>query len=111
MVEEWHITFAALRWQGIEKQKINMSTQVDLFTNVEPTSVSPAIAKLPVIRSCCPSNDFTEGEPSGKCWGDGHYLCQSCKWYRADFKKYGQDYIDAAHNAQHGFGGLLMFPA
>ena len=28
-----------------------MSTQVDLFTNVEPTSVSPAIAKLPVSRS------------------------------------------------------------
>ena len=28
-----------------------MSTQVDLFTNVEPTSISPAIAKLPVSRS------------------------------------------------------------
>ena len=28
-----------------------MSTQVDLFTNGEPTSVSPAIAKLPVSRS------------------------------------------------------------
>ena len=28
-----------------------MSTQVDLFTTVEPTSVSPAIAKLPVSRS------------------------------------------------------------
>lgn len=28
-----------------------MSTQVDLFTAVEPTSVSPAIAKLPVSRS------------------------------------------------------------
>lgn len=28
-----------------------MSIQVDLFTNVEPTSVSPAIAKLPVSRS------------------------------------------------------------
>lgn len=28
-----------------------MSTQLDLFTNVEPASVSPAIAKLPVSRS------------------------------------------------------------
>ena len=28
-----------------------MSTQVDLFTAVEPTSISPAIAKLPVSRS------------------------------------------------------------
>lgn len=28
-----------------------MSTQVDLFTNVEPTSVSPAIAKPFVSRS------------------------------------------------------------
>lgn len=40
-----------MRWQGIEKQKMNMSTQADLFTNVEPTSVIPAIAKLPVSRS------------------------------------------------------------
>jgi len=80
-------------------------------TNDEDLQLTPAFAKLPVMRSSCPSNDFTEGEPSGKCWGDGHYLCQSCKWYRADFKQYGQDYIDAAHNAQHGFGGLLMFPA
>ena len=29
-----------------------MSTQVDLFTNVEPTSVSPAIAK-PFVRCMC----------------------------------------------------------
>ena len=50
-VQRYRPTFTALRWQGIEKQKISMSTQVDLFTNVEPTSVSPAIAKLPVSRS------------------------------------------------------------
>jgi hypothetical protein len=30
---------------------MKMSTQVDLFTNVEPTSVSPAIAKPFVSRS------------------------------------------------------------
>lgn len=42
---------AALRWQGIKKQKIIMSTQVDLFTNVEGLQVSPAIAKLPVMPS------------------------------------------------------------
>ena len=32
-------------------EKMKMSTQVDLFTNVEPTSVSPAIAKPFVSRS------------------------------------------------------------
>jgi len=40
-----------LRWQGINNKKMKMSTQVDLFTNVEPTSVSPAIAKPFVSRS------------------------------------------------------------
>ena len=30
---------------------MKMSTQVDLFTNVEPTSVSPAIAKPFVVGS------------------------------------------------------------
>jgi hypothetical protein len=40
---------AALRRQGIKKQKIIMSTQVDLFTNVDGLQVSPAFAKLPVM--------------------------------------------------------------
>lgn len=26
--------------------------------------------------------------------GTGHYTCKQCVYYRADFKKYGQDYID-----------------
>ncbi len=34
-----------------QKQKMKMSTQVDLFTDAEPTSVSPAIAKPIVSRS------------------------------------------------------------
>ena len=45
----------------------------------------------------CPTNDFTEGQPQGKCWGDGHYRCNDCKHYREDFKRLGQDYIDFAH--------------
>jgi hypothetical protein len=32
-------------------KKMKMSTQVDLFTDVEPTSVSPAIVKPFVSRS------------------------------------------------------------
>lgn len=59
-------------------------------------------------RTDCPSNDFNHGKPSGQCWGDGHYLCQSCSHYRRDFNKKGQDYIDAVHNAQSGFGGILI---
>ena len=34
----------------------------------------------------CPTEDFTSGEPNGKCWGDGHYLCNNCKFLRPDFK-------------------------
>ena len=48
----------------------------------------------------CPSHDYTPGEPSGTCWSDGHYLCVGCVYYRADFKKHGQKYIDAMHNRQ-----------
>lgn len=56
----------------------------------------------------CLSNDFTIGEAKGQCWGVGHYKCTSCKFYRADFKANGQDYIDFAHTSQGGlqFGGI-----
>jgi len=52
------------------------------------------------MEDCCPSDDFKEGMPQGKCWGDGHYRCQSCQFYRADFKKYGQKLIDFMHISQ-----------
>ena len=45
----------------------------------------------------CPSNDFKEGNPQGKCWGCGHYLCRECLFYRQDFKRLGQAYIDFVH--------------
>jgi hypothetical protein len=45
----------------------------------------------------CPSCDFEQGEPSGKCWGDGHYQCNNCIHYREDFKRLGQDFIDFCH--------------
>lgn len=48
----------------------------------------------------CPTEDFLSGEPSGKCWGDGHYECGNCINYRADFKNNGQDYIDFVHQFQ-----------
>jgi hypothetical protein len=34
----------------------------------------------------CPTEDFTPGIPEGKCWGDGHYKCDDCVFFRADFK-------------------------
>ena len=33
----------------------------------------------------CPSDDFKIGTPAGKCWGDGHYMCDECKYFRKDF--------------------------
>ena len=58
------LTAAALRWQGIEKQKIIMSTQVDLFTTVEPTSVSPAIAKPFVMCSAVDNMELLLSQPN-----------------------------------------------
>ena len=52
------------------------------------------------MNSFCPSNDFTKGNPNGKCWGCGHYLCKECFFYREDFLRLGQEYIDFAHNIQ-----------
>lgn len=37
-----------------------MSTQVDLFTTVEPTSVSPAIAKPFVMCSYCEAAEHVQ---------------------------------------------------
>lgn len=37
------------------------------------------------IEDECPSEEFNEGAPSGTCWGDGHYLCETCKLFRSDF--------------------------
>lgn len=50
----------------------------------------------------CPSDDFSHGEPNGKCWGDGHYLCNGCKYFRADFKGDGWEKRDALIAAQIG---------
>jgi len=53
-----------------------------------------------IDNEVCPSNDFKEGEAQGKCWGDGHYRCQSCVHYRQDFKLHGQKLIDHMHEVQ-----------
>lgn len=37
------------------------------------------------INEECPSDDFEKGMPQGKCWGDGHYMCENCKHFRHDF--------------------------
>jgi len=39
------------------------------------------------IKNNCPSNDYSIGRPDGTCYGDGHYLCKKCKWYREDFAR------------------------
>lgn len=53
-----------------------------------------------IEKEDCPTNSFEKGKASGKCWGNSHVQCQECKWYRADFKKHGQEYIDFAHRIQ-----------
>lgn len=48
----------------------------------------------------CPTNEFKQGAPKGKCWGDGHWMCKHCLHYSEDFKRLGQDFIDFAHRIQ-----------
>ena len=63
-----------------------MSTQVDLFTNVEPTSISPAIAKLPVSRStfyqgdCLVEMDKIADKSVDMILCDLPYGTTACKW-------------------------------
>jgi hypothetical protein len=52
------------------------------------------------MNNDCPSNDFKQGEPQGKCWGNGHYQCKECIYYRKDFKEHGQKLIDYLHEIQ-----------
>ena len=63
-----------------------MSTQVDLFTNVEPTSVSPAIAKPFVSRStfyqgdCLVEMDKIADKSVDMILCDLPYGTTACKW-------------------------------
>ena len=63
-----------------------MSTQVDLFTNIEPTSVSPAIAKPFVSRStfyqgdCLVEMDKIEDKSVDMILCDLPYGTTACKW-------------------------------
>jgi DNA modification methylase len=65
---------------------MKMSTQVDLFTNVEPTSVSPAIAKPCVSRStfyqgdCLVEMDKIADKSVDMILCDLPYGTTACKW-------------------------------
>ncbi len=50
----------------------------------------------------CPTNDFKTGEPNGTCWGDGHYMCNSCENFRSDFKGDGCKKRDILLQGQGG---------
>jgi len=67
-----------------------------------PQSNIGAVMRSTVLDEQCPTNDYKQGRPQGKCWGDGHYECKNCEHYREDFKRLGQDYIDFAHQIQGG---------
>lgn len=48
----------------------------------------------------CPSNDFDPSprhwnDPQPECAGDGHYLCEDCKWFSNSAKAnlYGDDAV------------------
>jgi hypothetical protein len=40
---------------------------------------------MPETRTDCPTDDFSLGKPNGKCWGDGHYLCDQCMYFEPKF--------------------------
>lgn len=38
------------------------------------------------IDDDCPTQDYSPGEPNGKCWSDGHYECNGCQHLLPEFK-------------------------
>lgn len=51
---------------------------------MKKAAVKTLISSLRRDRSeDCPTDDFQEGIPAGKCEGDGHYRCLSCRWMLA----------------------------
>lgn len=52
----------------------------------------------------CPYDNYAEGIPSGECESNGHYLCQDCKHFRADFLEHGMlsDYVQQRVCPQRG---------
>lgn len=54
----------------------------------------------------CPTNDFKVGKPTGKCWSNGHYLCQNCVNLDPKFKD--RQYFDKVLEAQGGIQFLVL---
>lgn len=60
------------------------------------------------VETHCPTDDFDKGTPSGKCWGNGHYQCKECAFYREDFKRLGQEFIDFIHQEQERWDIIIL---
>lgn len=58
----------------------------------------------------CPTQQYTPGKSAGQCWSDGHYLCQTCVHFRADFKK-DPDLLDKLTSGQGGIQLSLLQPS
>jgi hypothetical protein len=46
----------------------------------------------------CPTKSYSPGKPNGKCWSNGHYLCDECKHLNPIFLN--KQNLDNALNAQ-----------
>lgn len=77
-----------------------MNEEQNIHKPQNPAFLVGAVMRSTVLDEQCPTNDYKQGKPQGKCWGDGHYECKNCEHYREDFKRLGQDYIDFAHQRQ-----------
>ena len=51
----------------------------------------------------CPTDDYVEGKPNGKCWGCRHYLCKECVYLDPEYIS-----DEAFENAMIG-QGLIQF--
>ena len=54
----------------------------------------------------CPTNSFSAGKPNGKCWSNGHYLCNECKHLNPLFLN--KKTLDKALDAQGGIQILTL---
>jgi len=54
-------------------------------------------------KQFCPTNDFKVGKPEGKCWSNGNYHCNECKWLNPFFLD-----KEVLNNALSSQGGIRI---
>lgn len=84
---------------SIQEKAINAGAIIVSSKEILITSKKLRIEKENT-RKNCPFNSFKYGQPSGKCWSDGHYKCSYCQHLNPIFLD--KEKLDMAYRSQNG---------